>query len=126
MRNVPTALFLIPIAGLLAVVGILHLVRPGQFITMMPGFIPYPHFWVAFTGWVEIGLAAGLLVPLFRHWITLLVIAMLVVYLPVHVIDLFRENPVIGSKTVALVRIPLQFVLIWATWQLHKRFVADR
>ena len=51
---------------------------------------------------------------------------MLLVYLPIHVIDLMRDNPVIGSKLIAWLRLPMQFVLIWATWQLHKRFVADR
>lgn len=126
MRQVPTPLFLFPIAAMLIGVGIMHLVSPGKFIEMMPYPIPYKHFLVAFSGWVEILLGLGLFVPLFRHWITLLVIAMLLVYLPIHVIDLMRDNPVIGSKLIAWLRLPLQFVLIWATWQLHKRFVADR
>ena len=36
--------------------------------------------------------------------------------LPLHIIDLFRDKPVIGSMTAAIIRIPIQFLLIFLAW----------
>ncbi|HAK78963.1 MAG TPA: hypothetical protein DCM71_19145 [Runella sp.] len=49
------------------------------------------------------------------------IFVMMLVFLPLHVIDIFKENPAIGSHQVALVRLPIQFVLIAWTWFIYKK-----
>ena len=45
----------------------------------------------------------------------LAIFVMLIFFLPLHIRDVFQENPAIGSKTLAYVRLLFQFVLIyWA------------
>ena len=46
--------------------GILHLVSPRGFLAIMPDWVPFPHFIVAFTGIAEIAGAVGLLIPQLR------------------------------------------------------------
>ena len=126
MKKIPTPVLLLPIAGMLLIAGIAHLVTPGKFIEMMPNSIPYKHFLVALSGWVEIALGVGLFIPPVRHIAAILILAMLIVYIPIHVVDLFRDQPVIGSKVAAWIRLPLQLVLMGMTWTLFARFVEAR
>jgi uncharacterized membrane protein len=46
---------------------------------------------------------------------------MMLAFLPLHILDVFKENPAIGSHEAALVRLPLQFVLILWAWFIKKR-----
>jgi uncharacterized membrane protein len=49
------------------------------------------------------------------------ILAMMLVFLPLHIWDIFRENPAIGSHKVALIRLPIQFVLIAWAWFISKK-----
>jgi uncharacterized membrane protein len=47
--------------------GIAHLIAPGGFLAITPGWVPYPEFVVAFTGVAEIAGAIGLMIPRLRY-----------------------------------------------------------
>ncbi len=55
------------LAILYLIVGIAHLRSPGNFLAIIPSWVPYPHEVVAFTGIAEIAGAIGLLIPRFRQ-----------------------------------------------------------
>jgi uncharacterized membrane protein len=44
----------------------------------------------------------------------------MIAFLPLHIIDVFLDNPAIGSKTLAYIRLPLQFVLIFWAWKANR------
>lgn len=49
------------------VAGVAHLRSPGGFLAIMPGWVPYPHEVVTFTGIAEIAGGIGLLIPRVRY-----------------------------------------------------------
>jgi len=46
---------------------------------------------------------------------------MMLVFLPLHIIDIFKENPAIGSHQAAIIRLPVQFLFIAWAWYIHKK-----
>ena len=72
------------------------------------------------SGAVEIMVGAGLFVLRFRTLASLGVLILMIAFLPLHLVDVFREAPAIGSKLLAYIRLPLQFVLIGWAWLVHK------
>lgn len=48
------------------------------------------------------------------------IFTLLLIYTPLHVVDVLREAPVIGPKWVAIVRLPLQILFIAMAWAATK------
>lgn len=65
---------------------------------------------------VEGLLGIAVFIPKFRKQALGGIFILMILFLPIHAIDAFQENPVIGSKTVAYIRLPIQFILIWMAW----------
>lgn len=110
-------------------IGYRHLVNPAPFIQLLPYGFPLPSFSVWISGVAELVLGIWWWLPrrYYGHWGALLVFLMLLVYLPLHIIDAFRTDPVIASKVAADVkmwvawgRIALQGVFLYATWQIFR------
>ena len=102
------------ILGIMFVVaGIGHFVAMAQFAKMIPNDWPLKHEAVIVTGLVELGLAAGLMWPQTRKLAGVGIFLLLLLYTPIHIYDLMRYSPVIGSKTVAIIRLPIQAVLLY-------------
>ena len=55
------------LAGLYLVAGLLHLVMPEPFLTITPGWVPYPALVIALTGILEILGAVALMSQRFRR-----------------------------------------------------------
>jgi uncharacterized membrane protein len=98
---------------LFAGVGLAHLIALEGFERFLPEWVPFRTMWVILTGILEILLAVGLLLPDTRKWAGRLIFCLLLIYAPLHVIDVMREDPVIGPKIVAILRLPLQLVLVY-------------
>ena len=108
------------LGGLMIMAGVAHFINPAMYAPMIPDGLPKDAINYG-SGGLEITLGLGVFIPRFRWWATLGILLLMIVFLPVHVIDYFRDRPVIGSKTVALIRIPLQFVLIGWAWAVHRK-----
>lgn len=83
--------------------------------------MPWHSELVAISGVAEIVLGLLLLPQLTRPYAAWLIIAMLVVFFTVHidmVIDFYRNSK--PGFWFTVVRIPLQFVLIWWAWLYTK------
>ena len=97
--------------------GINHFVHQAFYVQMIPPYLSYPNALVCISGVCEL-LFGILLLPLAtRHMAAWLIILMLAVFLPIHLhmISSYREhhNP---KLWIAVVRLPVQFVLIWWAW----------
>ena len=44
---------------------------------------------------------------------------LLLLFLPIHIWDLLKEKPAIGSKKLAIIRIPLQFLLMYCAYLIY-------
>ena len=94
--------------------GINHFVKPEFYEKMMPSYIPFHSFCIYFSGVCEIAFALLLLFNKTRKVSAWLIVAMLVVFFVIHIhmlIDCLDNDDVMFW--VAIIRIPIQFVLIW-------------
>lgn len=104
-------------ALLMMAAGLNHIVYPKFYKTFIPGWLPL--YTVNYTvGIIEFVIGLGLLFPQYRHTCALALFILMLFFLPFHVLDVFKENPAIGSKLLAYIRLPLQFALIWWAWYL--------
>lgn len=100
--------------------GIAHFVTPTVFYGLIPDFLPKELVNMA-AGVVEIAVGVSVFIPATRQFGTLMILLMMLAFLPLHVLDVFKETPAVGSFAAALVRLPLQFVLIYWAWFIHKK-----
>ena len=80
--------------------GIMHIIRPNFFKNFIPDFLPKLTINYVF-GLLEFLLGLGL------------------IFLPIHIWDATKVKPAIGSKKIAFVRIPLQFLLMYFAYILY-------
>jgi len=100
--------------------GIVHFLKPESYFPFIPEFLPQSAV-NYLAGALEIVVGIGTFIPSYRFLATLGIFWMMIIFLPLHILDVFKENPVIGSHTAALVRLPIQFVLIFWAWYIHKK-----
>lgn len=102
--------------GLLLIFGgIAHFVSPEFYNGLIPYFLPKTTI-NYITGFVELILGIGVLIPVYRKKALLGIFTLMIIFLPVHIVDAIKEDPVIGTKVVAYIRILIQFVLIYLPW----------
>ncbi len=95
--------------------GIQHFLKPTFYEPFVPAFLPAKTMIVYLSGVAEIVLGILLLVPKYTKLAATGIIILMLVFLPVHVRDVFSETPAIGSHQAALIRLPFQFLFIaWA------------
>jgi len=105
-------IFAISIIALWMLVGgIAHLVTPEFFFQIVPDM--FPKLMVVYvSGVVEIMIGAAILVPKLRAIAGLSFAILCVGFLPLHVWDFFRPDPVFEVPVAASIRVLVQFGLI--------------
>ena len=103
-------------AGLYILAGILHFLYPSMYERIMPGWIPQKKLVVYLSGFMEIVLGLALLFIESRTVALYGIIALLILFLPVHTHMISNENARMGIPSwILLLRIPFQGLLIyWA------------
>ena len=106
-------------AAILILSGVMHVVKPEAYAAMIPSFIPeiVANILAAIA---EIVIGVMLIIPRYRRLGGLGFALLMVAFLPIHIWDLVRDDPAIGSFTGAVIRLIIQFGLIWAGWWIWK------
>jgi uncharacterized membrane protein len=92
--------------------GVAHFVNPEMYFPLTPDFLSkYVLNYLA--GGVELALGIGVFVPSFRKLSLLGICLLMIAFLPVHIWDALQDEPFVGSKAIAYLRVALQFVLIY-------------
>ena len=99
-----------------------HFWHPSFYEALMPWYLPFPKFLIFISGVCEIVLGILLIPMATRRVAAYLIIAMLIVFFIIHVqmlIDFLNTN----NKFLwgAILRIPLQFILIWWAYSFSKK-----
>ena len=103
------------------ILGIVHFTNTRFYRPLMPKFLPAHDLLIYLSGGAEILLGIGILFPQTRVFSLWRLIAMLIVFLIVHVNMLFPSNGLGISPWILWLRIPIQFLLIyWAFINLPK------
>ena len=104
-----------------SVLGIIHFANTTFYCPLMPKFLPAHDLLIYLSGVAEILLGLGVLFPQTRSLALWRIIAMLLVFLIVHINMLFPANSLGIPLRILWLRIPLQFLLIyWAYVNLPK------
>lgn len=99
------------------VAGIFHFINTQMYLKIMPRYLPAHKFMVFLSGLVEIVLGVALCSPASKDIAIFGIILMLLVFLLVHFYMLYSEKAGAGiPKWLLILRIPLQFFLIWWAW----------
>ncbi len=111
----PTGLYIM--AGIYILAGSMHFIRPKMYMRIMPRYLPYHKILVYLSGIAEILLGIGLYIPALKTISLFGIMAMLAVFLLVHFYMLSEEKASAGiPKWILILRIPLQFGLIYWAW----------
>jgi uncharacterized membrane protein len=107
------------LAGLLAVAGATHLVRPQVYRPLIPRALGDPAPWVLWSGVAELACAAALVPAHTRRPAALAAAALFVGVYPGNVqqaLDAHRRRSAPAARAATLVRLPMQVPLVW--WAL--------
>src|SRR5690625_1738061 len=100
--------------------GISHFFLYDEMLQMIPIFLPYPGFIVYFTGFIEIILAIGLIIPRSRRLSGILIALFFIVVFPANVVKVMGDIEIQGafnSPVMSWVR--LLFQPIFIIWTLY-------
>jgi len=101
--------------GIYFILGIVHFTHTGFYRPMMPKFLPAHNALILWGGLAEIVLGLGVFFPITRTISLLGIIAMLTVFLIVHINMLIPSNHLGISPILLWIRLLLQFALMyWA------------
>jgi uncharacterized membrane protein len=98
--------------------GFMHFKKPKFFNGFIPDFLPKLAVNYVF-GAIEFILGVGLFFNQTIKNAALGIFILMLVFLPIHIWDLLKEKPAIGSKKLAIIRIPLQFLLLYASYLIY-------
>ena len=98
--------------------GIMHFVKPKFFNGFIPSFLPKLTVNYIF-GAIEVLLGIGLFFSLTVKNAAVGIFILMILFLPLHIWDLFKEKPAIGSKKLAIIRVPIQFLLMYCSYLIY-------
>lgn len=101
--------------------GIMHILKPTIFKHFTPPFLPVK-LTNYLAGIVEFTLGLGLFFSQTVKTASAGIFILMLIFLPIHIWDVMKVRPAIGSKTIAIIRIPLQFVLLYLAYLIYISF----
>ena len=98
--------------------GGMHFVKPKFFKYFIPDFLP--KLTVNYgVGLIEILLGSGLFFSRTVKEAAIGIFVLMLIFLPIHIWDATKKRPAIGSKKMAFIRIPLQFLLMYLSYLIY-------
>jgi len=104
--------------SIMILAGFIHFIKPHAYDGFIPDFMAKVLVNYV-TGITEILIGTGTVTKRYRKQSTLALLLLMIAFLPLHTIDLFKAQPSIGSHLLALIRFPIQFILIAWAWFIH-------
>ena len=101
--------------------GIQHFINPDNYIPFVPAFLPFTVAIIYLSGLFEILFGLALFFKkqgIIGAWGVLI---LMLLFLPIHIWDVFSETPAIGSHKAAVIRLPIQFLLIFIAWKVKNK-----
>lgn len=110
------------LAVLMLVSGVYHLWNPRFYLPLIPQYLTFSLSIVYVSGIIEIllGIVTLFLNQKYTKYGLFGIFILMIIFLPLHISDALKDQPVIGSHIVANGRLFFQFVLIWLSWKCYK------
>lgn len=94
--------------------------KPSFFNVFVPDFLIYKTTIIYLSGIIEVVLGIMLVIPKYSRVAATGILILMLIFLPIHIWDVFSDTPAIGSHKAALIRLPIQFVLIALAFKFRK------
>ena len=98
--------------------GVQHFISPNNYIPFVPSFLPFTLALIYLSGLFEILFGLALFCKKLETIGAWGILILMLLFLPIHIWDVFSNTPAIGSHNAALIRLPIQFVLIFIAWKV--------
>ena len=98
--------------------GVQHFLKPDFYIPFTPKFLPFTVAIIYISGLIEIVFGIALFIKKYAKFGAWGIFILMLLFLPIHIWDVFSDTPAIGSHKAALIRLPIQFVLIVVSWKV--------
>ena len=124
MKNWTTTLWKVVriiFAAFMIFAGLQHFLNPEMYKPFVPAFLPFTMAIIYVSGVVELVLGFMMLIPKYIKTGAWGVLLLMLVFLPIHIWDVFSESPAIGSHSAALVRLPVQLLFIGIAWKIKNQ-----
>jgi len=112
----------IVLALFLIFAGVQHFLDPDFFMKVIPPFllsIGLPIVYV--SGVIEIAIGVMMLINKYQVAGTYAFLILMLLFLPLHIWDVFADEPFTGNQQNALIRLGIQLVLIAVLWIMKSR-----
>ncbi|MDE5419155.1 DoxX family membrane protein [Labilibaculum sp. DW002] len=100
--------------------GVQHFLKPDFYLPFVPDFLPFKMEVIYMSGLLEIALGALLLLKKYARIAAMGIFILMVLFLPIHVWDVFSSTPAIGTHKAALIRLPFQFLFMAIAWKIKQ------
>ncbi len=100
--------------------GVQHFLKPDFYLPFVPDFLPFKMEVIYMSGLLEIALGALLLLKKYARLAAMGIFILMVLFLPIHVWDVFSSTPAIGTHKAALIRLPFQFLFMAIAWKIKQ------
>ncbi len=100
--------------------GLLHFLKPGTYLRIMPPALPSPLALVYISGFFEVAGGLGLLFGASRWWAALGLVLLLAAVFPANVYMAQIAAQLRIPAWVAWGRLPLQALLLWWAWTARR------
>ena len=98
--------------------GVQHFISPNNYIPFVPSFLPFTLAIIYLSGLFEILFGLALFFKKLETIGAWGILILMLLFLPIHIWDVFSNTPAIGSHNAALIRLLIQFVLIFIAWKV--------
>ncbi|MBT7320205.1 MAG: hypothetical protein HN851_02875 [Flavobacteriaceae bacterium] len=98
--------------------GVQHFISPNNYIPFVPSFLPFTLAIIYLSGLFEILFGLALFFKKLETIGAWGILILMLLFLPIHIWDVFSKTPAIGSHNTALIRLPIQFLLIFIAWKV--------
>ena len=103
--------------------GAQHFVNPDFFAKVVPPFLADFSLPIVYiSGVIEIAIGLLLFTNKYQYIGAAAFMWLMLSFLPLHIWDVFAENPFTGNQQNALIRLVMQFVLIALPWKLQRLY----
>lgn len=106
-------------AFIMLAAAVAHIVKPEIYVPMVPDFLPFQLANV-FAIITEAAVGIMLIMPKYRRYGGLAFAILMFIFLPIHLLDFMKEQPVIGSKMIAIARLVFQFIFMYLGWWIYQ------
>jgi len=98
--------------------GVQHFISPNNYIPFVPSFLPFTLAIIYLSGLFEILFGLALFFKKLETIGAWGILILMLLFLPIHIWDVFSKTPAIGSHNAALIRLPIQFLFIFIAWKV--------